>query len=240
MKNLVKNLLGAFGYDLVRIPYPYSLGRHLQELFSKFNVNIVFDVGAHYGEFAKSLRTIGYTGIIHSFEPVEESFSVLKSCQKNDRLWTAHKLALGSVSEQRRIHVAEGSEMSSFLNANRYSNEQFVEDSKVSHDEEVTVERLDTLSPGLICGIRQPSIYLKIDTQGWDYEVIKGAKRLLGHISAIQSELSFIPIYERMPTYIEVIEVLNSCGFYLSGIFPVKHDASGRLIEADCVFIKHS
>lgn len=237
MKLIVKRILNTFGYDIVRRPYPDSLGRHLSNILKSENVNVVFDVGAHYGEFAKLLREIGYLGVIHSFEPVEESFSILQSCANRDQNWVAHKLALGSRPMRQQIHVTRGSSMSSFLDPNRFAREQFVKDSRVSYDEEVCVERLDAVFFSLVEGIEEPRCYLKLDTQGWDLNVMEGASACLNNIYAMQSELSIRPIYDGMPTYIESIEALGKLGFAVSGIFPVKHDSNGAMIEMDCVLI---
>ncbi len=237
MKLLLKRLLNTFGYDIVQVPYPDSLGRKLSDLLRKESVNVVFDVGAHHGEFAMSLRRIGYSGHIHSFEPVADSFSVLQSRASRDQSWFVHHLALGAAAGNRQIHVTCGSAMASFLNSSSYGSSQFERDSQVIHDEEVSVARLDAIFLSTVQGIEAPHCYLKLDTQGWDLEVMEGAKGCLQAICAMQSELSLKPIYDGMPTYLESLETLVNMGFSVAGMFAVKHDSSGAMIEVDCLFI---
>jgi len=85
-----------------------------------------------------------------------------------------------------------------------------------------------------------PHVLLKIDTQGYDLEVLKGARQSLSSISAVQTELACQKIYRGMPGYIDVLKVLDRHGFQLSGVFPVSADTALRIIEADCVLINRA
>ena len=80
-------------------------------------------------------------------------------------------------------------------------------------------------------------IYLKIDTQGYDLEVIRGATESLPHIAAVQTELASQRLYQGMPSYIEVLNALDARGFHLSGVFPVSQDTLLRIIECDAVML---
>jgi len=82
------------------------------------------------------------------------------------------------------------------------------------------------------------SLYLKLDTQGYDLEVLRGAGRSLERIAALQSEISFIPLYAGMPAWRESIERIEALGFAVSGIFAVSREPTLRLVEADCVFVR--
>lgn len=237
MKSLIKQLFNTFGLDVVQLPHPDSLGRHLSNLFDRKSVNFVIDVGAHHGEFAKFLRGIGYKGIIHSFEPVKESFLQLQNNASGDVNWFTHQIALGASSQRKNIHVSDSNVMSSFLNTSSFARDQFKKDSVVLYEEEVTVERLDLVFSSLIGKIETPQCYLKLDTQGWDLDVVEGSSACLKYFCAMQSEISFKPIYEGMPTYMKSIETLAKLDFVVSGMFPVKHDVNGAVIEMDCVLI---
>jgi hypothetical protein len=56
-------------------------------------------------------------------------------------------------------------------------------------------------------------------------------------VYAVQSELSLIPIYERMPHWTDTIEVYEQAGLQVVGMFPVNRDR-GRVIEYDCLLVK--
>jgi hypothetical protein len=79
--------------------------------------------------------------------------------------------------------------------------------------------------------------FLKLDTQGYDLEVVRGAQNILSGILALQTELSFIQIYENMPNYHTVIEELNQLGFDITFLEPLYRDHLLRVAEFDCVMI---
>ena len=76
-------------------------------------VDCVFDVGAHVGEYATSLRRAGYSGDIVSFEPVSGSFRELKERAAPDPRWHVHQTALGDTDEIREINVTATTTFSS-------------------------------------------------------------------------------------------------------------------------------
>src|SRR5713226_10094851 len=84
-------------------------------------------------------------------------------------------------------------------------------------------------------GFRRP--YLKLDTQGYDLEVLRGSVHTLRSIAGLQSEASVIGIYRQMPDFTETIAQLKAYGFDLTGMYAVARDASLRLVEFDCVTI---
>jgi hypothetical protein len=79
---------------------------------------------------------------------------------------------------------------------------------------------------------------LKLDTQGFDLEVLKGARKVLPQFKALQTEASVIPIYQGMPSHLDTMSALTALGLHLSGMFPVKCDDALRLVEYDCVFVR--
>ena len=57
-------------------------------------------------------------------------------------------------------------------------------------------------------------------------------------ISVLQSELSLIPVYEGMVEVYSVLKEYNSCGYFISGMYPINRDKSLAVIEYDCVMVK--
>jgi len=84
-------------------------------------------------------------------------------------------------------------------------------------------------------GVKAP--YLKLDTQGFDLEVLKGANEFLRTIRALQTEVAVQTIYKGMPNYEEMLPSLGKHGFSWSNSFPVSHDPALGLIEFDCIAI---
>ena len=83
-------------------------------------------------------------------------------------------------------------------------------------------------------------LYLKMDTQGFDLEVVRGAPAVLPTVRALQTEASILPLYQGMPSWITAVETLQGLGFEISGFFPVSTDPNMRLIEVDCVMVNRT
>jgi FkbM family methyltransferase len=244
MKKLIRSLINSMGYDV--IPFPLNewseqrltLGRHLIELFSRYHVNCVFDVGAHYGEYGSFLRDVGYAGRIVSFEPVQGNFERLRQRSLSDPQWEVHRLALGSENTEMDIKVFRDTDLSSFLTPNDYCASHMGRKDLVEHTERVEIQTLDTVFDRCVQGLEEPYVFLKLDTQGYDLRVLAQASGHMDRIRGLQSELSVKPIYDEMPSYLEALPKMKEMGFEVTGLFPVSRDRKSRLIEVDCVMIR--
>ena len=210
---------------------------HLAELFRRTEPECVLDVGANAGQYGTILREHGYRGWIVSFEPVQSAFDRLSELAQRDGRWRVFRLALGARAERRRIAVSSLSVFSSFKPFAPYADEQFPGASEVVGSEEVEVGTLNDSGPEFLSGLPQSRIFLKLDTQGCDLEVVKGATNLLPRLVGLQLEAALTPIYEQVPTFPETVQYLSGLGLGLTGIFPVNRDSLLRLIEVDCVFV---
>ena len=211
----------------------------LGEVLRRLDVNCVLDVGANKGQYGLMLRSVGYKGYIVSFEPAAEPFQVLERVAKRDPKWTVHQWALGSQPATAAMHVMRSSEFSSLLTPTDYSVRRFQRSAPVDHEEQVKVRRLDQILPAVIRHVRDPRLFLKVDTQGYDLEVIAGAGRALERMRGLQSEISVVPLYERAPDMFQSLPAYRSRGFELSGLFPVVYDPDAdRVLEYDCVMVR--
>ena len=96
--------------------------------------------------------------------------------------------------------------------------------------------RLDAIIDDLVGTYSR--IFLKLDTQGWDLEVLAGASECMDRVAAVQTELSVIPIYEGMPGWLEAMSSLSSSGFEPTWMSPVTLDGPVRVLEFDCVMVR--
>jgi FkbM family methyltransferase len=214
------------------------LALHSVKLFKRLRINCVIDVGAHIGWYGSWLRNNAYSGFIVSFEPVTSNFRLLEQRCQHDSKWTAHALALGSRDEEREINVTNSSNFSSFFSPTDKSRAEFGDLSAIRSKESVTVRRLDGLFAAVMPLLDDPRIYLKLDTQGWDLEVLEGAAGCIERIDAVQSEVSIQAMYGGMPGIGESLQALRDLGFTLSGFFPVVLDSDLAIIELDCVAVR--
>jgi FkbM family methyltransferase len=194
---------------------------HLAELFARTGPECVLDVGANTGQYGTLLRAHGYQGWIVSFEPVAGAFEQLSELAGRDRGWRVFPLALGARTERRRIAVAEVSQLSSFRTFSEYASTELPGASDVTHTEEVDIGTLNDVWNESLRALPRSRVFLKLDTQGWDLEVLKGANEVLERLVGLQLEASLTPIYEGVPTFAQTVEHVAGLGFDLTGVFPV-------------------
>jgi FkbM family methyltransferase len=233
----LKRQLRCWGWELHRTDPDRSLSEHLWFLFPHLDINCVLDVGAGTGEYGAFLRENGYTGTIASFEPVPASFQALARRCADDPRWQAYPYALGSTSATLPINVTRNAAYSSFLSPSTHSQTSFPA-SDVERTQAVEVRRLDAIFDEVVASVAQPRVFLKLSSQGWDHEVLRGAELRLDHVRGLQSELALHPLYDGGATFVEGMQVLNRSGFAVSGIFDRPHHHDFHLSEVDCVMVR--
>ena len=239
LKNYLTKLIKLLGYRLIP-EWRYtqiSLAEHLRSLFIVLNIKCVIDVGGNRGQYRDFLRMqVGYDGLIITFEPIKSLASNLQLKARNDSQWIIYPFALGSKNDTLQLNVMKSDVFSSFLKPDSTTINDFDNYNIVNHIENVIVMKLDDLLVTLQSKWEK-NIYLKIDTQGFDLEVLKGAEKTLEHVAALQSEISCLQIYSGMPDFITSLNFFLDKGFEISGLFPVSRDKSMRVIEFDYVGI---
>jgi FkbM family methyltransferase len=241
IKEYARRFIRSLGYDIVSYPIGdwLTFREHLTNMLSKFQINCVLDVGAHRGEYASFLRSLGYEGNIISFEPIAENFKVLLDKSSRDQKWKVLNFGLGKSNISMPINVTRFTQLSSFLTTNASEDERFGNNATVDRREIVVVKRLDSIWSELFPEQEALKIFLKIDTQGYDLFVLEGMGVCLDKLLALQTEMSVIPIYENMPNFLDAISFLKKKGFDITGMYPICRDGRLRVIEFDCVMLRN-
>ena len=81
-------------------------------------------------------------------------------------------------------------------------------------------------------------VFVKIDVQGFELEVIKGLSDFVKYIDFIYVECSFIELYEKQALADEVITFLYNYSFKLNGVYNTFYDKKGIAVQADLLFSK--
>ncbi len=243
MKSLIRSLLRKLGIDVVR--YPYALKSKIEitnkwkksiiKLMKHHDVDLVLDVGANTGQYGHDLRNFGYQNKIVSFEPLTDAFRQLKLKAANDINWEVNNFALGDIKGNSNIHVAQNSFSSSLLDM-LPAHEKSAPDSKYITTQNIQVNRLDDIFENYNAYDR---IYLKLDVQGYEMNVLKGCNDHLNRIIGIQTEMSLIELYKGESTFFEYSDVLTKKGFKLMFLMPGFIDKNtGQLLQVDGIWYR--
>jgi FkbM family methyltransferase len=225
------------GRAIAPSPLPNSLPAELRNLLAGLHIDHVLDVGAHRGGFARRLRTdVGYRGRITSFEPSPAHFRALFDETSDDPNWSAVNVALGAKEGKAEFHQFKGDGQFDSLRPLGPHAAVYKADVALEETVEVTVKRLDAIWPDLVATPAQT--FVKVDTQGFDLEVLSGAGDLLEQFPAVLMEVAVQPLYAGAPVVSEVFRAMDANGFELTGAFPIHRYAQGlRVIEFDCTFV---
>ena len=237
LNTIIKRSVRRLGFELHRYRAANSTGPQFIAMLSSHNVNLVFDVGANTGQFARKLREDGYYGRIVSFEPLSVAHEELLLSSKRDPLWeVAPRAAIGDDETDVELNIARNSASSSVLNM-LPAHTAVVPSSRYIGTERVSLRRLDTVAKNYLQANSVP--FIKIDTQGYEDRVLTGASQLLDRLVGIQLELSLVPLYEDQSLFSEMMELLESKGFNLWAIWQSFVDeTTGRLLQADATFFR--
>ncbi len=224
-------------YDFTRKAYKVLFNRHLINLLRTHHIDTVLDVGANRGQFGSLLRKLGFKGKILSFEPLADTFNLLKKCSKHDANWHIYNFALGDSPGSHALNVLHGRGLSSFLEPSEYCRNFLQKKSSIDESLSVSVKTLDAIFADLPCD-GTSRIHLKMDTQGYDLRVFAGARETLKVVQTMQAELSIHALYEGMPDYLTALTAYAEAGFYPSGWFPILRDEAS-LIECDVLMARN-
>jgi FkbM family methyltransferase len=208
----------------VRCPaYRPLFGREscLRLLLQHLQIECVLDVGACYGDFAAELRRWGFKSRIISFEPVPASYAMLCKTMGNDRLWTGQPYGLSDVNGRAMMHTYANPHFNSLLNLKDEAEAAYHVDHSGRAQIEIQLHRLDEVLPDLLAGTNHTRLFLKMDTQGHDANVLMGAGSVLEQITGLQSEVPVVEIYDGMLSLPETLNYYHRCGFIPVGFYPV-------------------
>lgn len=236
-RTLVQNLFHRLGWDVRRSIYPNSEEVLLKKFLAVAKPSVVFDVGANVGQYGLSLRKCGFAGRIVSFEAIPSVHARLTALAAADDDWlVAPCCALGRSAGEAHINVS-GNSVSSSLLAMYDTHSKAAPDSGYVSSEVTRVEMLDDVARPLLPG--EDRLLLKIDTQGYEEEVLAGAHSVLKQVCAMQVELSVAPLYRSAPDLRRMLDLCHSLGFALYGLIPGFYDdKTGRLLQMDGLFLR--
>ena len=246
LKNIIHSFLKLFDIRLHRlsnykcIELNYFINeeknKHGIKIIKNLEIDCLFDVGANTGQYATLVRSLGYQGQIFSFEPLSSAHKILKEKSIHDNLWTVYdRCGVGDQNKVETINISGNSYSSSFL-AMLEKHKKAAPDSEYLGQEEVNIFTLDNIFSNLNNGYKR--IFLKIDTQGYEMNVLKGVEKNIHKIYAVQLELSMSPLYDNSHLYQDFFDYFIKRGFECWNLQSGFRDPeNGRLLQFDGLFV---
>jgi FkbM family methyltransferase len=237
LKKRLKNTLLRFGY-IVRHVHQDETGhdpfRDMHRLTNAKSGAILFDVGANVGQTVELFRERFTSPVIHSFEPSPSIFAELKQRTRTIPNLHVNNCGLGARADQLTFIEYDDPTHSSF----RPLDEAFVGTDQTTGKVQVEVRTVDDYCAQ--AGITHIDV-LKTDTQGFDFEVLQGAKNMLEQrrIHLIYIELQLLETYVGVITFEDVYRFLKNIGFLPMAFYKQTHHRSylAPLAEIDALFI---
>lgn len=195
--------------------------QHLLKKLSQKEPLIIFDVGANIGSYTQMLINLlkARNATIHAFEPAKKTFEKLSSNIQNANVFP-HNFGFGK--ENRKMTLFSDSEESGL--ASLYPRQLDYLDIHMNLSEEVEIKTID-----LFCLEEKINHihFLKIDAEGNEFDIIKGAKEMLEQnaIDFIQFEFGGCNIDSRIffkDFFILLSGNYNICRILRNGRYPIK------------------
>ena len=180
---------------------------------------IVIDVGVQGGPHVR-WQYLGSCARVYGFDPISEVIESLEKTKEPTQLYRA--IALGNEDGQRQFRVPANTYESSFYSSSMDTGSQ---GTIALGPRTVEIRRLDSL---FAAGEIPPADYIKLDCEGFEPEVIRGARNYLAssNILCVTAESNFggSPGYLRTP-FVEICEMLSEHRLL---VFDVAADRSPR------------
>lgn len=218
-------------------PQPVPAQPVLEHPATKYACDLVLDVGANSGQYAMMIRRQGYSGRILSFEPLSSAHRKLQEKSDSDPLWEIHpRCALGRAAGEAEINIA-GNSVSSSLLPMLTLHAEAAPQSVYTSRETTPVITLDSAIEAYLGTAKR--VYLKMDTQGYEAEVLSGLQQKLPLIQAIELELSLSPLYAGQASWRDLTAQIERAGFVLMDMRKAFADPrTGQLLQMDGLFVR--
>lgn len=228
IKKSIKSYLYKRGY------YLRTVDKNIDELkwILNHHISTIIDVGSHKGEsyalFRKILPAANYIG----FEPIDDCYAQLKKNTSGDKNAQVFQFAVSDTDGTSTFYLTDQSHCSSLLKP-----EQSTEEYAGNHiEQQVELRKLDTL---LEKQTLEKNILVKIDVQGAEEKVLRGARKVLTQATVVIIEISFAPLYKDQPDFHSIYSFMTELGYKYTGAFDqFTQQTTGRVMQQDAIFVR--
>jgi len=248
IKNFLQNIFKKFGYEILGRK---KLVKHnsfdaihvylIKNLLNLENEITIFDVGANEGDSIKRFRSLFFNPIIHSFEPTTELVEKIKKNFNLSKL-KINNYALGEKKSKRKFFHYDSHRVNSFYPMENNSKYKIQRTKKNNSNE--SIKEVDVISIDEYCeknGIKRINL-LKIDTQGSEAEVLRGANNLLKHqlIDVIELEYIFGIAHKDANNLYDIEKELSTKDYKLIAVENGGNILSFSNFQTNLIYVKKS
>jgi len=232
MINLINNLVEKFTGLRFQPSSNSRLNSARKTLLNSYQIKHVLDVGANKGQYAQEIRSLGFNGMIYSFEP-SSIYEHLAKVSESDINWQTYRFGFGATSGKFGMYIASNDgESSSLLKPKNIMAQGFGISFNITEEVEIK-----TLKQFLDSNVMS-NIYLKIDTQGNEMNVLLGLSDQINRVSVIEFESALIPLYEGETGHYEIAQYLISRGFKVKQMVITHWNHNKETISLDSIFVR--
>ena len=206
-----------------RIPDQQASLERLKHL--GFTPDLIFDVGAYHGDFSHMCLNLWPDSRIIAFEALPEKIDSLKSKFTGKNVQVVEGIVGDEVRENVNYFADETS--SSVLQSQEFTAKKRLKQKMFTLDEFSFKNNVNAPD------------FLKIDTQGYEFPILKGFEKNLKLVKIILLELNFIEVYHQVKLAHEVIHFLGNNGFVIYDICEIhRRPLDMALFQIDFIFVK--
>ncbi len=206
---------------------------YLKKYIAKNEMKVLVDIGAHRGLFTKLIAKHFELEKSYLIEPIVDNYNVLVNTFEHSNYEIINS-AISDLAEQKiEFHINNYDETSSILNIRKDIDELSNIDSSLNKKVYVESNTLDVIFNKY--KIKEISL-LKIDVQGCEDLVIKGAGGALKNTKFVWVETSFKPLYENSALFQDIYSLMTTNNFILLEISSGYRSEIQELLQADLLF----
>lgn len=217
-----------------------SINYNRYKLFDKkwlldYNIHTIIDIGANVGEFTMIFAELFPNATVYAFEPLPNCYSKLISRSSGNSRIKSYNIGVGDKKCTMDINQSSWHPASSFRKMGDLHKGNYPH-SAGSKAVSVRVDTLDSIFTDIEL---EDNIFIKMDVQGFEDEVIKGGADIFKRAKVVVVECSFKELYEDEPKFHGIYSLLYNLGFEYQGSLKqsIKSDDDSYL-QGDCIFKK--
>ena len=235
----LKDIASRNNIDLINIKDSSFSDIESMETISNYltNTNILIDIGAHKGLFSKTANSFFSFEKTICFEPNKLLIDLIKNNNSNVNL-IVENIALSDSDGTATFHLHQDSSMNSIIESNiEILKSEFPWDDPELLDKNlVPTKTLDNYMKTL--DMKRHSLFIKIDTQGNELNVLKHSIQTLKYTKVLLIEFMFLNPYKNDFSFFDLISFLNKHDFICKGALTIFKRPSKKISGVDFLFVK--